>query len=134
MRKLIPFAFIFVLLSSGCISVSPEAIIASSPIVQQFLAEYPNAEIKATFYSEAEAAQILDEIKADCDKETVIAKDFYKVTITDPDSGLSITAWVDWERQLIECAAKKGSSGEKIKSYDENEVKEKPTDSESAGG
>ncbi len=113
--------FLAVLLVSGCLSVSPEALIASSPVVQEFLSDYPNAEIKATFYSEAEAAQMLDTIKVDCEKEVVVAKDYYKITITDAESGLSLTAWLDWDRQIVECAVKKGSSGEKIEKYEKEE-------------
>ncbi|MBN1896110.1 MAG: hypothetical protein JW789_00095 [Candidatus Aenigmarchaeota archaeon] len=125
MRKIIPLSFVFILLTSGCLSVSPEALIASSPIVQDFLADYPNADIKATYYSAAETAGILDEIRADCEKDTVTAKDFYKVTITDTDSGLSLTAWVDWNNQIIECAAKKGTSGDKLESYDKETMEGK---------
>ncbi len=122
MKHVFPLAVIVAVLTvSGCLAVSPEAIIASSPVVQNFLKDYPNAQIKATFYSEEEAAQIIDQIKADCEKDAVTPKDYYRVTITDEESGLSITAWIDWSRQLVECAIKKGTSGEKIESYDKDE-------------
>jgi hypothetical protein len=105
-------ALFLVALISGCISVDPEDIVRNSPVVKKFLEEYPNAEVKVTYYSIEEASAIIDTIKSDCEKEFVTPKEFYRVTITDEGSGLSVVAWVDWRNQIVECATKKGEKEE----------------------
>jgi len=123
----LPMGLVFValLLTSGCLAVSPDAIIKSSPVVQDFLKQYPNAEITATFYGADEFSQIKEQVQKECEKENVTPKDYYKVTITDKESGLSITAWVDWNRQIVECAVKKGTKGETIEPYNKEEMEGK---------
>ncbi len=120
-ERSIPLAFLAVLLISGCISVNPDAIIASSAVVRDFLNDYPNAEVTTTFYSKDDSGSIIDSIKSDCKKETVVPKDFYKVEIVDHESGLSVTAWVDWNMQIVECAVKKGATGTEDDSTTDNE-------------
>jgi len=97
-----------VVVSSGCISMDATAFAKTIPMVQEFLNEYPNADISITHYSETESADILEYIKEDCGKLTVEAKEYYFVNITDPSSGLIVRAWIDWENQIVECVYKEG--------------------------
>jgi len=101
---------LFVIAISGCISADPATFARLNPMVQEFLEEHPNAEITVTHYTAAEAGAIIDQIADTCQKETVEAKEYYRITIEDDTSGLKVTAWVDWENQLIECALKTGGA------------------------
>ncbi len=109
-QLLVPALLILMLLASGCVSLDPTSLALASPAVSKFLEDYPNAEVKATHYTAEESAAILDKIAADCEKETVSPKEYYKVTITDEGSDLDVVAWVDVENQLVECVVKRGSS------------------------
>jgi|GEM_PF-3538422 len=97
-----------IVLVSGCISDDPSIFAKANPLVADFLEEHPNAEIRLTHYSAEEAQAVLDDIMEDCQKRNMTAKEYYKVIIEDPDSGLQVTAWVDWGNKLIECAIKRG--------------------------
>ena len=99
-----------VVASSGCINLDPEAFARAMPMVQEFLKEHPNAELHIVHYSATEAEAILDQIKEDCGKTTIEAKEYYFVNITDPDTDLMVRAWIDWETQTIECIYKAGGS------------------------
>lgn len=96
-------------LVSGCISADPATLAKLNPMVQEFLNEHPDAEIRVTHYSEEEAKAILGTIEEECQKEGITAKEYYRISIEDKASDLEVTAWIDWENQVIECAIKEGS-------------------------
>ncbi len=98
-------------LISGCVGSNPEDIAKTSPLVRQFLSDYPNAEVRITFFNTSESRSILDIITADCNKPEVQAKDFYRVNITDTNSGLFAVAWIDWKNKIVECAVKYNVNG-----------------------
>jgi len=98
----------FVVISSGCISMDATAFAKTIPMVQEFLNEYPNADISIVHYTETESEGILDLVKEDCGKLSIEAKEYYFINITDPSSGLIIRAWIDWESQIVECVFKEG--------------------------
>ena len=93
---------IFALLAAGC-SISPEQLVTANPIVKDFLKQYPNAEVKITFFSKAESEKMLNLIKGNCGKDDLQAKNYYKVTIEDTESGLFILSWLDWDNKIVEC-------------------------------
>lgn len=97
---------VFTLLAAGC-TISPEQLVTANPIVKDFLRQYPNAEVKITFFSKAESERMLNSIKEDCGKDSLQAKNYYKVTIEDPTSGLFILSWLDWDNKIVECVLKK---------------------------
>ena len=99
-----------VVASSGCVNMDPSAFATTIPMVQDFLDDYPNAQVKIVHYSAAESEAILDQIMEDCGKLSVEPKEYYFVNITDPSTGLIVRAWVDWETQLVECVYKEGST------------------------
>lgn len=110
-RALIPVIFVAaVVASSGCLSIDPEAFARTMPMVKEFLEEHPNAELHIVHYSASEAEGILDQIKEDCGKTTIEAKEYYFVNLTDPDTDLMIRAWIDWETQTVECIYKAGGA------------------------
>jgi hypothetical protein len=96
-----------VVLTSGCISSNPQAIALANPLISQFLDDYPNAQITIIQYTESEASNIIDDVRADCNKSWLEPKAFYKVTIEDSASGLFALAWIDADETMIECAVKK---------------------------
>jgi len=116
-RGVLPLLIVFlipVVMSSGCINIDPSTIAMANPLIQGFLEEHPNADIRATHYSAEEAESMLEEIRSDCDNEYIGAKEFYKVNITDPDTDFYAIVWIDWETKNIECAWKLGTSGVEV--------------------
>ena len=108
-RAYLPLLFITALIaSSGCIS-DPTSFAKSIPVVQEFLAEHPNAEISIVHYSKLEAESIIDWIKEDCGKLSVEPKEYYFVNITDPSERLFVRAWIDWNDKVVECVFKEGN-------------------------
>lgn len=114
MKNYLVFGLVLTLVVSlsGCLSMDPETLAFANPLVKQFMSEYPNAQISATHYSAEESQQILEQISIDCGKE-ISQKEFYKINIDDPDSGLKVVTWVDIENLVIECAVKYGTGDEK---------------------
>ena len=107
MKLILVLSSLFIiLLASGCVSIDPEAIAKASPIVQSFLADYPNAQIRIVSYSGDQVQSVLDQYITDCNK-TSIPADIYKIDITDLDSGLSAAAWIDKSDMSIDCAIKR---------------------------
>ncbi len=116
--------FVSVILISGCINISPEQLALANPLVEQFLEEYPNARVTANYFSEERSAEILENITSECANPYMEAKDYYRVQIDDPDSGLRVIAWIDWDEKKIECAVKYGTGEEKEISKPGEEIKE----------
>lgn len=103
-------ALVLVVFVSGCV-VDTTAVLRMDPAISQFLAEHPNAVITATHFSLAEFDGIRDDILEFCSnpdafvgKTEIAPAEYYVVTIVDEDSGLYITAAVDWTDQVVECA------------------------------
>lgn len=101
------FSLIFL---SGCVQPNPNEIARASPIIKEFLADYPNAEVRITHFSKADAEKVIDTIRIECQKPALEAKDFYKVSFEDTQSGLSAYAWIDNDKGQVECAYKKGQN------------------------
>lgn len=80
----------------------------ANPVVQDFLKEYPNAEIRFTHFSKSEAQNIIDTIREDCDNPQLQVKEFYRVRIEEEATSLSVVTWINWENRLVECVFKKG--------------------------
>jgi len=113
MRYFFHFLIIIILIISGCLSSSPESLAIGNPLVKQFVAEYPNAKLIATHFTAEQTNQILENISNACGNPYITAKEFYRITIDDPDSGLKVVAWVDWEKKEIECTVMYGIGGNK---------------------
>ncbi len=110
--KALPLLFLgMVILSSGCVNLDPQALAMANPLIQQFLEEHPNAEIKITHFSAIQAENIIEQVRDECDNPYIGPKELYRVNITDPDTDLVAVVWVDWEAKAIECAWKLGTSG-----------------------
>jgi eight-cysteine-cluster-containing protein len=107
------FALILVVFLSGCLGMSPEALAFANPLVKQFMSEYPNAQIQITHFTAEQVAQMLENISSECGNPYMEAKDMYRITIDDPDSGLKVISWIDWENREIECAVKYGTGEDK---------------------
>lgn len=92
---------------SGCtgsnIDVTP--IVNTSSEVQQFLLEHPNADIKASLWSESAVNRSIDDIRKDCPQMDV--QELWNVKIN--EGFLSIDLWLDSNKQPI-CVLKDGSN------------------------
>jgi hypothetical protein len=111
---LVSIFFIFslsILISiSGCISgINPEDIAKANSLVNQFMKEHPNAEIKATHFTEEQILSIVDQIRDECDNQQIKPNEMYKVTVEDPDTQLHMTVWIDVKQKGIVCMIKKGT-------------------------
>ncbi len=116
MKRGVPAAVIIIMsifIVSGCVNVNPESLAFASPLVKQFMDEYPNAKITATHFTKEQSARILENITAECGNPYINAREYYRITIDDPDSGMRVVAWIDWENREIECAVKYGKENEK---------------------
>jgi hypothetical protein len=113
MRKLVLLLPVLIVLVSGCATISPEDLARASPVVKNFLAEYPNAKITATHFTESQAESMLEVIKQDCDNPYIEAKEYYRFTVDDNETGFKAVVWIDWENQIIECAYKEGYLGKR---------------------
>jgi hypothetical protein len=120
MRKLVLLLPVLIVLVSGCATISPEDLARASPVVKNFLAEYPNAKITATHFTESQAESMLEVIKQDCDNPYLEAKEYYRFTVDDNETGFKAVVWIDWENQIIECAYKEGYLGKR--EYGDREV------------
>jgi len=103
-------ALMAVIAASGCVSSSVmdmeiTQIARTSEVVDQFLAEHPNAEINIQLIKE-------DSLSADSDFSSkctsIAASDLYKVDITDSESGTEAWAFVDANGTVV-CAYAEGS-------------------------
>ena len=101
---LITVLLVSIIITSGCINIDPETLAMTHPIVNQFMREHPNADLKIVHYTINESVGIIDRIREDCGKDTIEPKEFYFVNIT--DEGFNAIAWIDWENQIVECAYK----------------------------
>lgn len=111
-KAVLPLVFLAsVVISSGCTGLNPEALAMAHPMIQDFLEEHPNADIKMTHFSADQAENILEQIRTECDNPYVGPKEYYRINITDPDTDFYAVVWVDWESQQIECAWKLGVEG-----------------------
>jgi eight-cysteine-cluster-containing protein len=103
-----------VMFASGCTGIDPTAIATSNSMVQQFLDEHPNAEIKLTHFTAEQAKNMIDQIRSDCDNPYLDEKEFYRVNVTDPDTDFFAVVWIDWTNRSIECVYKIGTDGKTI--------------------
>jgi hypothetical protein len=117
-------SLVFIVFLSGCLNMSPEALAMANPLVKQFMTQYPNAKITVNHFTAEQSTQILENISAECGNPYITAKEYYRISIDDPDSGLKAISWVDWNNRQIECAVKYGVSGNKTISKPGEETKE----------
>jgi len=96
-----------VVVTSGCISgFDPEALATANPLISKFLEDHPNAQLSVIHYNAEESANIIDQTRADCEKDWLEPKELYKVTVEDNSSGLLAVVWIDAAQMEIECAVK----------------------------
>lgn len=112
LQPVLILAILLVIAVSGCITDDPSILMKANPLVSQFLENHPNAEIRVVHYTPTEAEAILDDLMEDCQKRNMSAKEYYKITVEDVGDEFFVTAWIDWENKLIECAIKKGGEPE----------------------
>ena len=104
----IPVMALFLLIAvSGCTVPSLDAaiteVVKASPMVQEFLEDYPNAQINVRYLS-AIVVEEDEDFQANC--EGVPVADYYKATIEDPSSGTTVMAWVSIDNQQLMCIFK----------------------------
>lgn len=99
---------ISVVLISGCVeSIDVANIAKETQAGMDFLAECPNAEIRAVRFSEDVVEEMIDEIREDCDP-SILIKAYWKVTFYDPDTDTEMISWIDADTHDLVCFIKKG--------------------------
>src|SRR3990172_5344357 len=91
-----------IIIASGCTGLDPQALATANPLIQQFMDEHPNAEIKVTHFTADQAKNIIDQIRADCDNPYIDEKEFYRVNITDTETDFYAVVWIDWSTKQVE--------------------------------
>jgi len=103
------FFAVLLVVSSGCIGgFDFERVAETSPQIQSFMDEHPNAEFRIIHLTEEQSAAMIDEIREQCG-EQMVAKEYYKVTIDDEESGLMLIAYIDAKTEQLEGAYIKGA-------------------------
>jgi len=105
MKKLIISLLITLVILSGCIKLNPGQLAKANEQVKEFLKGYPNAEL-TILYLDSETVASDPDFTERC--PGVKIKDYYKVILKDPDSGLEALTWTD-EKKVV-CVFKEGSS------------------------
>jgi len=108
-KLLLPVFLVAVIMSSGCVNIDPQALAMANPMIQEFLDEHPNAEVRVTHYTKEQSKNILNKIWDDCNNEYIKSKDLYLVNITDLETDLYAVVWIDGNTQELECVIKYGS-------------------------
>ena len=121
MKSLPAIVFLSILiLVSGCVQgFDATAVAKSSSTVKAFLSEYPNAKVVASVVSKAN-------IQKDCDNTNLPIKDYWRVTLTDTDTGLTVNAWIDADTKQAVCVVSIGK--EKSKTLENNRPEIKPVE------
>ena len=124
------FLILVMLSITGCFfSPSIETLFLTNSQVEEFLAQYPNAEVKIVHYTAEESSQLATEMADVCKKQLSSPKELYKAEISDQASGLRVVAYLDAEEKVMECVRKFGK-GEGPASIIEGE--EQPEQQEAA--
>ncbi len=74
--------------------------------IQNFLKDYPNAEIKTAIYDSDSIKAILPEFKDDCPTLGKGEKNYSKITARDPDTNRGLIVWVDESNNVV-CSVSK---------------------------
>ncbi len=98
-----------IVLISGCVLQNPEEIAKTNQLVKDFLEKYPNAAVEVTYFTTDQSSKMLDSIKNTCNNQYFEPKDLYRITIEDKEKGLSVIAYIDWNKKMVECVVKKVS-------------------------
>lgn len=113
-----------ILFVSGCIDndVDVTKLVKQTQQGQDFLSNYPRAEITAVSLSNETIASMIDEIRIDC-HQTIPVKAYWNVKLTDPDTNTKLKMWIDKETQEVVCIIKKANTN---KTEPNNQTQEIP--------
>ena len=110
MKKLLLMFLMGTVFISGCIGgVDVAEILEQTEEGSDFLENYPNAEITIEKVSKGVVESIIDEISAACGSPMEV-KDYWKVTLYDPDTGVEMIGWIEVETQELVCLIEKGGT------------------------
>jgi hypothetical protein len=127
-QLLILVLIISVIFVSGCVEqgFTAEQIAKGSKEVKEFLKEYPRATFVASLLDNETVEGIITELRDTCGEQMKV-KGYWKVKVQDPDTNVTITAWVDDDTKQTVCIVKAGglSTETKVK---ECKAYEKSTD------
>jgi hypothetical protein len=103
------------------------------PSVQAFLAQHPNAEIKAVQIAASDFNSMQEAVSEQCEIPMAV-KDYWRVKLTDTSTQLKLTVWIDSKDQKVICIVKEGQdvptdgNGQVIPPVDTNTVVNPPVD------
>ena len=106
---------ILIILIAGCTSPGDPAEIAkSNNIVENFLEDYPQAEIRTTHFDQRTIRNIIDDIHRDCNSTNITLMELYRVEIEDLDTGMNVITWIDAVNVSILCVVSNRACGNDI--------------------
>jgi len=99
-----------VVVISGCVNqgMGSQAILdvaKSSPQIQEFLSEHPNATIKITHWDNESVLANITDIRNLCGNQMKV-KEYYKLEME--SENISAVSWIDVGNQVVDCAIVKG--------------------------
>jgi len=111
MKKLLILLLIAAILPvSGCISgMGPEDIAKMSGEVKNFLDQYPDAKMTASYLKSDYVNSTIDQIREECGEQMEVTN-YWRVDIRDPTTGMNITTWIDEGSRQVVCVVKKGGA------------------------
>lgn len=123
-REITCLAFISILfLISGCVGGSakdPTSIAKSLPEVKAFLAQYPNADVITSLYSNSSISANIAQIRSDCGNPDLPITAYWKVQVKEGTTALTI--WIDEATRKAVCVVKPSTSGNGTDSGNQNTV------------
>ena len=116
MKKVLLMILLFTFLTMGVAGCSfsdyqperqtPLEIAVENPEVQDFMNQYPNADMLLDYYPESEIEVVLPLVRSQCGDETIDTAELYKVTLIDKETQEKIATWISWREKKIECVVK----------------------------
>src|SRR3989338_2062111 len=95
-------SLIFIVVISGCTSnFDATEFVKTNQAIKTLLTDYPNAKIVATYVTNAS-------ISEECINPQLEAKDYWKVSILDESTNLTVNAWLDVDTRNVVCIIKTG--------------------------
>jgi len=105
--KYVIFAIALAILAAGCTAqILTDQDTENIKEVKDFLGDYPNAEIKTSFYDSDSIKAVLPEFKDDCPTLGKGNQSYSKVTVRDPDTNRGLIVWVDEQNKVV-CSVSK---------------------------
>lgn len=103
-KAVLLFFIVIVLFISSCTSQQNiNQLVQNLPLVQSFLQQYPNANIRTVYWNKNVVSSNIQQIRASCGPQMQVT-DYWKVDITDPTNNIALILYLDANTNQLLCA------------------------------